>query len=114
MNIYFYKLTHDGGAAPHPARTRMSATTHHPEDRKAAFTGLIVGAVALLGLQPSEVLMVAAHKDDLQAAKRCGLRTAFVRRPLERGPDSNADLSSDRSFDFNADDFNDLASRLGT
>jgi 2-haloacid dehalogenase len=73
-----------------------------------------LGAAALLGLQPSEVLMVAAHKDDLQAAKRCGLRTAFVRRPLERGPDTKADLSSDRSFDFNADDFNDLASQLGT
>ncbi len=73
-----------------------------------------LGAAALLGLQPSEMLMVAAHKDDLQAAKRCGLRTAFVRRPLERGPDTKADLSSDRSFDFNADDFNDLASRLGT
>ncbi len=26
----------------------MSASTHHPEDRRAAFTGLIVGAVALL------------------------------------------------------------------
>jgi len=71
-----------------------------------------LGAAALLGLQPSEVLMVAAHKDDLQAAKRCGLRTAFVRRPMERGPGAKADLSSDRSFDFNADDFNDLASQL--
>lgn len=73
-----------------------------------------LGAAALLGLQPSEVLMVAAHKDDLQAAKRCGLRTAFVRRPLERGPDAKADVLSDASFDFNADDFNDLAAQLGT
>ena len=73
-----------------------------------------LGAAALLGLQPSEVLMVAAHKDDLQAAKRCGLRTAFVRRPLERGPGAKTDLSSDPSFDFNADDFNDLASQLDT
>ncbi len=73
-----------------------------------------LGAAALLGLQPSEVMMVATHKDDLQAAKRCGLRTAFVRRPMERGPGTRADLSSDRSFDFNADDFNDLASQLGT
>ena len=72
-----------------------------------------LGAAALLGVQASEVLMVAAHKDDLQAAKRCGLRTAFVRRPLERGPGAKADLSSDRSFDFNADNFNDLASQLG-
>ena len=73
-----------------------------------------LGAAALLGLQPSEVLMVAAHKDDLQAAKRCGLRTAFVRRPLERGPDAKVDLSSDASFDFNTDDFSDLAAQLGT
>lgn len=73
-----------------------------------------LGAAALLGLQPSEVLMVAAHKDDLQAAKRCGLRTAFVRRPMERGRGAKADLSSDRSFDFNADDFNDLALQLQT
>ena len=72
-----------------------------------------LGAAALLGLQASEVLMVAAHKDDLLAAKRCGLRTAFVRRPTERGPGAKADLSSDRSFDFNADNFNDLASQLG-
>lgn len=71
-----------------------------------------LGAAALLGLQPAEVLMVAAHKDDLQAAKRCGLRTAFVRRPLERGPAAKGDLSPDRSFDFNADDFNDLAAQL--
>ncbi len=28
----------------------MSATTHHPEDRKAAFTGLIVGVVALVAI----------------------------------------------------------------
>jgi 2-haloacid dehalogenase len=71
-----------------------------------------LGAAALLDLKPSEVLMVAAHKDDLQAAKRCGLRTAFVRRPMERGSGAKSDLSSDRSFDFNADDFNDLASQL--
>lgn len=71
-----------------------------------------LGAAALLDLKPSEVLMVAAHKDDLQAAKRCGLRTAFVRRPMERGSGAKSDLSSDRSFDFNAHDFNDLASQL--
>lgn len=71
-----------------------------------------LGAASLLGLKPSEVLMVAAHKDDLQAAKRCGLRTAFVRRPLERGPGAKTDLAPERSFDFNADDFNDLASQL--
>ncbi|MBY6363730.1 haloacid dehalogenase type II [Rhodococcoides corynebacterioides] len=40
----------------------------------------------LLDLEPERCLMVAAHNDDLAAAQACGLRTAFVRRPLEHGP----------------------------
>ncbi len=40
----------------------------------------------LLDLEPGHCLMVAAHNDDLAAAQSCGLRTAFVRRPLEHGP----------------------------
>ncbi len=39
----------------------------------------------LLGIEPGEVLMVAAHKDDLDGAARAGLRTAFIARPLEFG-----------------------------
>jgi 2-haloacid dehalogenase len=35
---------------------------------------------------PHEVLMVAAHSSDLEAAARAGLRTAFVARPDEHGP----------------------------
>ena len=35
---------------------------------------------------PHEVLMVAAHSDDLTAAARAGLRTAYVARPDEKGP----------------------------
>ena len=35
-----------------------------------------LGAAEVLGLQPHEVLMVAAHEDDLDAAAACGLRTA--------------------------------------
>ena len=72
-----------------------------------------LGAAEMLGFKPAEVLMVAAHKDDLRAAKRCGLRTAFVRRPKEQGPQVKLDLTDERSFDHNADDFLDLASQLG-
>jgi 2-haloacid dehalogenase len=39
---------------------------------------------------PEQVLMVAAHPDDLIGAARCGLRTAFVPRPREWGPDATA------------------------
>lgn len=76
-----------------------------------------LGACELLSLQPAEVMMVAAHKNDLFAAKSCGLATAFVRRPLEHGAGSKKDMReymrAERAFDINADDFPDLARRLG-
>jgi 2-haloacid dehalogenase len=56
--------------------------------------------------------MVAAHKDDLRAAKACGLATAFVRRPRERGPGVKLDTAPERDFDVNAKDFVDLARKL--
>ncbi len=70
-------------------------------------------AASLLGLPPGEVMMVAAHKGDLRAAARAGLRTAFVPRPKER-PNRQIDLAYDNSFDVNARDFLDLAAQLGT
>jgi 2-haloacid dehalogenase len=72
-----------------------------------------LGACELLSLEPAEVMMVAAHKNDLFAAKGCGLATGFVRRPLEQGPGVRKDLKPERGFDINADDFLDLARRLG-
>lgn len=70
------------------------------------------GAAALLALHPPEVMLVAAHKDDLAAARSCGMQTAYVRRPLEFGPDT-AGASRDPRSTFNADDFGDLADQLG-
>ena len=69
-------------------------------------------AADLLGLEPAAVMMVAAHKGDLRAAARAGLRTAFVPRPRER-PNRQIDLSVDGEFDVSATDFVDLASKLG-
>lgn len=71
-----------------------------------------LGACEMLSLPPGQVMMVAAHKDDLRAAAACGLRTAFVRRPLEFGPKVKKDLKAERDFDFNADDFLDLDRQL--
>ena len=71
-----------------------------------------LGAAAMLGFEPSEVLMVAAHKDDLRAAQACGLGTAFVRRPREQGPRVKLDVAPEPSFDYNARDFVDLARRM--
>jgi 2-haloacid dehalogenase len=44
-----------------------------------------LGAVALLGCTPGEVLFVASHPSDLEAAAACGLHTCYVSRPLEYG-----------------------------
>jgi FMN phosphatase YigB (HAD superfamily) len=46
-----------------------------------------LGAAALLGCEPSEVMLVASHPSDLAAAAACGVRTCYVSRPLEYGPD---------------------------
>ena len=82
---------------------------HHYKPEPAVY----LGAADILGLQPAEVMMVAAHKDDLRAAARQGLRTALVLRPDEYGRGRHPDLSPESAFDINAADFNDLASQLG-
>jgi 2-haloacid dehalogenase len=65
----------------------------------------------LLSLRPEQVMMVAAHADDLHAARKNGLKTAYVPRPLEFGPEGRAD-PPDPSFDLVADDFIELAREL--
>jgi 2-haloacid dehalogenase len=70
-------------------------------------------AATLLELQPDQVMLVAAHDNDLKGAQRAGLHTALVPRPLEWGPDGQQPPPPDPSFDFVASDFEDLATRLG-
>ncbi len=72
-----------------------------------------LGAARLLGLQPEQVMMVAAHPSDLRAAAACGLRTAYVRRPLERGAGGPMEAWTDGEFDVVASDFNSLALGFG-
>ena len=69
-------------------------------------------AAALLGLQPEQVMMVAAHNEDLKAAQSVGFRTAFVYRTEEYGPNQTTDLAPDPAADIVAKDFNDLADQL--
>jgi 2-haloacid dehalogenase len=45
-----------------------------------------LSAAAAFDCEPGEAMMVACHSDDLAAASRAGLRTAFIARPDERGP----------------------------
>lgn len=81
---------------------------HYKPDREVYLT-----AVSLLGLEPHNVMMVAAHTDDLLAARSLGLKTAFVKRPLEFGPSSRSEDAEGLPFDFVVRDFLDLADKLG-
>ena len=72
-----------------------------------------LGAARLLGLEPGEVMMAAAHNADLKAAKALGLMTAFFVRPTEYGPAQKYDLEPRGDWDYIASDIEDLASKLG-
>jgi 2-haloacid dehalogenase len=69
-------------------------------------------AVDYLGCRADQVLMVACHKYDLKAARAFGMKTAFVPRPLEFGPDATPDVSPESWFDIYAKSFTGLADRL--
>ncbi len=71
------------------------------------------GCCDALGLSPSEVMMTAAHNDDLAAARARGLKTAFVARPDEYGPGQIKDLEASEAWDVVASDFVDLAQKMG-
>jgi 2-haloacid dehalogenase len=67
---------------------------------------------AILGLEPGEVMLAAAHNADLAGARRAGLATAFIARPAEYGPGQARNLAADPDCDLAAASITDLASRL--
>jgi 2-haloacid dehalogenase len=70
-------------------------------------------AARLLQADPGEILMVACHNFDLNAARAEGFRTAFVRRPSEWGPAGPPDPVPNPATDIVIDNFAALAARLG-
>jgi 2-haloacid dehalogenase len=81
---------------------------HYKPDRE-----MYLGAARLLSMQPGEVMLVAAHNDDLAAAQSFGLKTAFVARPTEYGPLQKKDFEATGDWTMVVKDFNDLAARMG-
>ncbi|MFF8791094.1 haloacid dehalogenase type II [Streptomyces sp. NPDC015125] len=69
-------------------------------------------AAELLEVEPQRLLMVACHPDDLEAAAKAGLRTAYIPRPLEWGPAAGR-VDPPAVVDLVADDVIGLASALG-
>jgi 2-haloacid dehalogenase len=73
-----------------------------------------LGASAMLGLHPKNVVLVAAHAGDLRAAASQGLRTAFFARPNEFGSPEKADPAPRGEVDFVVANFGQLAKELAT
>ena len=71
-----------------------------------------LGTADLLGIAPAELMLVACHPDDLRAARACGVRTAYVPRPLEDGPGRPSPAVEDGEFDVVASDLVDLDRRF--
>lgn len=69
-------------------------------------------SAAALRLEPGQVMMVAAHNEDLEAAAACGLKTAFIARPLEYGPARAHEAEPSGNWDIVCTDVGNLADRL--
>jgi 2-haloacid dehalogenase len=72
------------------------------------------GAIELLGWEPEEIMLVAAHNYDLRAARSHGMRTAFVPRPREYGPEQTSDLTPEEDWDVVLRDLGELATVMET
>jgi 2-haloacid dehalogenase len=71
-----------------------------------------VGTAEVLGIAPGALMLVAAHNDDLHAARKAGLATGFVARPTEFGPNQTINLKAEEDWDVVAPDFVALASLM--
>lgn len=71
-----------------------------------------LGVARVFRVKPEQVMLVAAHQDDLDAARRCGLVTAYIERPLEFGSDRPKDISAHPDNTFHATSLVHLADQL--
>lgn len=67
---------------------------------------------ALLGLEPGQIMLAAAHENDLAAARGAGLAAAFISRPLEHGPGVPGAGVAAGSWDLSAGSVTELAGLL--
>jgi 2-haloacid dehalogenase len=72
-----------------------------------------LGVAKVFDVVPADVMLCAAHHDDLTAAGACGLQTAYIERPLEFGAAQVKDVSPQTGNDFHARDMLQLADFLG-
>ena len=71
-----------------------------------------LGVARVFDLEPAQVVLVAAHHDDLAAARACGLQSAYIERVAEFGSGQLKDVSPVAANTWHARDFNHLADQL--
>ena len=72
-----------------------------------------LGVAKVFNIAPEQVMLVAAHQDDLEAARNCGLQTAYIERPFEFGKNKPKDISPNAANTYHAVNFMELAVQLG-
>ncbi len=72
-----------------------------------------LGVARVFDVEPAEVMLVAAHQDDLAAARDCGLQTAYIERPHEFGVKHPKDVSPNPANTWHAKNLLALAEQLG-
>ena len=72
-----------------------------------------LGVARVFDVPPQEVMLVAAHHDDLAGARACGLGPAYIERPLEFGAGRPKDVSPRPGNDMHAADLIALADQFG-
>ena len=78
---------------------------HYKPDRR-----VYEGGAELLDLPKDQVMLVAAHKDDLDSAIKCGLKTAFIPRPHEYSEKTH--ITFEKKYYFNPYIFMNLNEQL--
>jgi len=72
-----------------------------------------LGVARTFDLEPGQVMLAAAHHSDLEAARNCGLRTAYIERPWEYGRDQAKPVEPWDANTLHATSIADLAVQLG-
>ena len=99
-------LCHFADLAWHASLGAEPAKAYKPQPEAYLYSA------SLLTLQPGQCLFVAAHNDDLAAARALGFATAYVNRPTEYGPRQVRDTGPESDWDICVESLDELAVKL--
>ncbi|MDH3763352.1 MAG: haloacid dehalogenase type II [Gammaproteobacteria bacterium] len=72
-----------------------------------------LGVARTFAAEPGQVMLAAAHHSDLEAARNCGLETAYIERPYEYGREQPKSVAPWDANTLHSTSIIDLAEQLG-